>query len=235
MTSAESKTGIGRAAWRRIVRFGFRLLYQEMAWTYDAVSWLVSLGEWRAWQQSALPYVCGRRVLEVGHGPGHMLVALAARGKQTVGLDFSPQMGRLARRNTQKSGVSVLLVRGKVQDLPLATAVFDTVLSTFPTDYIVDPATLLSVHRVLAENGRLIIVPEGHLTGEGLIYRFIDWLFRITGQRDGPFALDRQQFWPDHQLWQHLRQRFDTAGFDVQIEHVRRPRSAVTVIVAHKL
>lgn len=201
---------------------------------YDAVSWLVSLGEWRAWQRSALPYVCGKRVLEIGHGPGHMLVALAARGKQIVGLDLSPQMGWLARRNVQKSDVSVPLMRGKVQDLPLATAVFDTVLSTFPTDYIFDPATLHSVHRVLVENGRLIIVPEGHLIGEGLTYRFIDWLFRITGQRDDPFVVDRQQLWPDHQLWQRLRQRFAAAGFDAQIEHIRRPRSVVTVMVAHK-
>ncbi len=35
--------------WVGLIKFGFRLLYQEMAWTYDWVSWLVSLGEWRRW------------------------------------------------------------------------------------------------------------------------------------------------------------------------------------------
>ena len=31
-------------AWRRLLQFGFRLLYREMAFTYDWVSWIVSLG-----------------------------------------------------------------------------------------------------------------------------------------------------------------------------------------------
>ncbi|MCB9446672.1 MAG: class I SAM-dependent methyltransferase, partial [Ardenticatenaceae bacterium] len=49
--------------WKKLIRFGFRLLYNELAWTYDAVSWLVSLGDWRSWQQAALPFVLGPDVL----------------------------------------------------------------------------------------------------------------------------------------------------------------------------
>ncbi len=120
--------------WQKLVRFGFRLLYHELAWTYDVVSWVVSLGEWRRWQRAALPYVQGPRVLEIGHGPGHMLLALQMKGCRVMGLDLSPQMGRLAR----KRAPSVPLVRGRVQDLPYAEGSFDTVLATFPTEYVVD-------------------------------------------------------------------------------------------------
>ena len=78
-----------RKRWQQLVRFGFRLLYNEMAWTYDMVSWSVSLGEWRLWQQAALPFVSGETVLEIGHGPGHMLLALQNMGVAVTGLDLS--------------------------------------------------------------------------------------------------------------------------------------------------
>src|SRR5690606_30869240 len=40
--------------WWRLVRFGFHLLYNQFAWTYDAVAFLVSAGEWHAWQRAAI-------------------------------------------------------------------------------------------------------------------------------------------------------------------------------------
>lgn len=221
--------------WIKLVRFGFRLLYNELAWTYDVVSWLVSLGAWREWQRAALPFVTGKRVLEVGHGPGHMLLELKASGYQAVGLDLSPYMGRLARRWAQQAETAVSLVRGEVQALPFAAASFDTVLATFPTEYIVDPAALASIYGVLGENGRLVIVPEGHLTGEGPLYRFIKWLFTVTGQRSGPFAVDEENRWPAAALWQPYKEKFLEAGFQVEIEQFKRPGSGGTVIVAHKM
>lgn len=221
-----------RNSWFGLVRFGFRLLYNEMAWTYGLVSWGVSLGQWRQWQLAALPFVQGRRVLELGHGPGHILLALQNRRFDVVGLDLSAHMGRQAQKRTQRT---IPLVCGRVQDLPFDTAVFDTILSTFPTDYIIDPLTLAAAHRVLRANGRLVIVPEGHLNGQGHIYRFIDWLFTITGQREGVFTEDDGHIWPADALWEPVRQRFATAGFALTIERIQLPRSGVTVLVAKKI
>ena len=217
--------------WFGLVRFGFRLLYNEMAWTYGLVSWGVSLGQWRQWQLAALPFVQGRRVLELGHGPGHMLLALQNQRFDVVGLDLSPTMGRQAQKRMQRT---VPLVRGRAPELPFGTAVFDTILATFPTDYIVDPHTLAAAHRVLRGDGRLVIVPEGHLNGQGHVYRFIDWLFTITGQREGAFAVDDGHIWPADILWEPMRQRFAAAGFALTIERIQLPRSGVTVLVAEK-
>lgn len=217
--------------WAKLVRFGFRLLYNEMAWTYGLVSWSVSLGEWQHWQQAALQFVAGKTVLEIGHGPGHMLLALQNMGVEVIGLDLSAHMGRQAQKRTQRT---VPLTRGLVQELPFATAVFDTVLSTFPTDYIIDPDTLASVHRILKVDGRFLIVPEGHLNGQGYLYKFIDWLFEITGQRAGTFVVDDGRYWPGDALWQPITQRFNEAGFDLTIERMQLTRSGVTVIVATK-
>ncbi len=206
--------------WRMLIQFGFRLLYHEMAWTYDVVSWLVSLGAWRDWQRAALPFLHGRRILELGHGPGHMLAALEKAGFVAVGLDLSPQMGRLARGRA-----AVPLVRGMVQSLPFADGAFDAVLATFPTEYIIDPETLTAVYRVLAADGRFVIVPEGHLTGRGPLRRFIKWLFRITGQREGAFARDEA-------TWESFQALFAAASFTAEVHQVQLPGSVATVVVA---
>jgi ubiquinone/menaquinone biosynthesis C-methylase UbiE len=223
-----------RKLWASLIRFGFRLLYYELAWTYDWVSWLVSLGEWSRWQQAALPFVQGPSVLEIGHGPGHLLLELQATGQTVFGVDLSPNMGRQARRRLHKKGLPIRLARAKVQSLPFATAVFHTVLSTFPTDYIVDPETLTAIYRVLTANGRLVVVPEGHLTGRGGLHKFIDWLFRITGQRSDPFSDTEAATWSHPSLWKAMRQRFAAAGFMLTIETISLPRSQATVLIAQK-
>ncbi len=223
-----------RRIWLRLIRLGFRLLYNELAWTYDGVSWLVSLGEWRNWQRVALPFVAGERALEIGHGPGHTLLDLAAAVPRVAGLDVSPYMGRQARRRLEKAGLPVTLARGRAQELPWAAAVFDTVLATFPTDYIIEPETIASVRRVLKADGRFLIVPEGRLTGRGAARRFIDWLFRITGQRDGAFVVDEEGFWPDTAVWEPFRQRYAAAGFTVEVRQIKLERSIVAIILAQK-
>ncbi|MCA9985487.1 MAG: methyltransferase domain-containing protein [Anaerolineales bacterium] len=216
--------------WWGLVTFGFRLLYNEMAWTYDLVSWLVSLGEWRHWQRAALPFLLAAppgRLLEIAHGPGHMLLALASSGRELHGCDLSPAMGRQARRRLQAAKQPARLSRCYVQDLPYAAAGFSGILSTFPTNYIIDPATLQELHRVLMPGGRVVIVPEGHLTGRASIHRFIAWLFRITGQQSAQQAeLAR--------YWQAYSQPAVAAGFQISWHEVKRPHSSCTVLLLEK-
>lgn len=214
--------------WHSVVRFGFRLLYNEMAWTYDLVSWGVSLGGWQAWGQAALPFVAGNRVLEIGHGPGHLLRALETADFHPIGLDLSPYMGRLAQKRT-----TAPLVQGNVQGLPFASGAFDTVLSTFPTNYIMEATTLAEVWRVLAENGRFVIIPEGHLTGKSPLHRFILWLFAITGQTNNTVSTDKAGCFDDT-VWQPFKDHFVAAGFVVHIHAIPLQGSCVTVIVAQK-
>ena len=81
-------------AWWALVTFGFRLLYNEMAFTYDWVSWIVSLGQWRAWQRSALEHITappGTRVLELAHGTGNMQIDL--RGGSLIRVTHAMEVG----------------------------------------------------------------------------------------------------------------------------------------------
>jgi ubiquinone/menaquinone biosynthesis C-methylase UbiE len=223
-----------RQFWIRLVRFGFHLLYHQMAWTYDAVSWLVSMGAWRDWQRAALPFLRGPRVLEIAHGPGHMLLALSKSGFYVVGIDLSPQMGRLARKHLQKAGQPTHLLHGPAQTLPFSAATFDSVLLTFPTEFIAELETLSAVFRVLKTNGRLVIVPEAQLSGTSILERTIEWLFVITGQRHQPFFTEKRQ---QPYLQEHrgsLKQQLLAAGFQVDVNRITLARSSVTLILAQK-
>ena len=75
----------------RFLRFFFHQLYHGFAWTYDFVAASVSIGRWRGWVLTALPYLEGPRVLELGHGPGHLQLALFESGLAPLGLDASRQ------------------------------------------------------------------------------------------------------------------------------------------------
>lgn len=210
--------------WWRIVRFGFYLLYNQFAWTYDLVSWAVSLGNWRRWQRASIPYLRADSrslILELAYGTGDLQIDLAHAGLHAVGLDLSPYMCRIACRKLTRHGLTPRLVRGSAMALPFASACFDAVVSTFPIEFIVRPETLREVHRVLKPSGRLVVVPNGILTLGTPVSRLLEWLYRITGQR-GP--------WPVDPLM-----AFHEAGFeDVELKTETLPGSQVWIIIAVK-
>jgi len=181
---------------------------------------MVSLGQWRSWQRASLARLRGPRVLEVAHGTGDLLLDLAEAGFQPVGLDLSPAMGWLARHKLRRHGRNVPLVRGRAQALPFASESFPCIVTTFPTEFILDPRSLEEFRRVLVPGGRLVVVGEGRLTGPGLAVRALEWLFRITGQR-GPWPPDPGALFPE-------------MGFDFTVEVDRLPCSEVALVVAEK-
>src|SRR5437868_4750820 len=127
-----------RAALRR---FAFEALYGPFAWAYDWVSGTFFLGQWRVWQRAAIPHLVGERVLEVGMGTGNLQADLLRAGFDAYGLDYSPQMMKQASRKARKQGYgNFKACLARAQALPFLDASFDSVVCTFPSDYIGEPA-----------------------------------------------------------------------------------------------
>lgn len=210
--------------WWRLVRFGFRLLYNELAFTYDLVSKIVSLGAWRNWQRTALrhlPPPDTGHILELAHGTGNLQQDLYAARYKPIGYDLSPYMGRIARRKLQKQGIMPLLVRGDARQLPFYDGAFVAVVSTFPTNFIFMPETLREIQRVLRPEGKLIIVINGVLTGGGISKSLLEFLYRITGQR-GNSDFD-------------VINLFKESGFYLTVMHEDCGGSVAEVLVATKI
>src|SRR5512142_496063 len=89
----------------RLYAWACRRLYNEFAWSYDAVSWLVSAGHWSAWRRLALEYATGGPVLEVGFGTGELLSELARRRLPAWGVDPSPAMQRITAGKLRRRGL----------------------------------------------------------------------------------------------------------------------------------
>ncbi len=154
-------------------------LYDEFAWAYDAVSWLVSFGQWSAWRRMALAHVEGGRVLEMGFGTGVLLREMAQRGWCVYGLEPSSAMHRVtARKLARAQTMRVPRVRATAQHMPFGDGCFDAVVATFPALYILDPATLFEVARVLmGPGGRFIIAGLFVETDYAILRRLAPFFF----------------------------------------------------------
>jgi ubiquinone/menaquinone biosynthesis C-methylase UbiE len=202
---------------RWLIRWGFHLLYNQLAWSYDGVAWVVSLGQWGEWGRTAIPFLQGPRVLDLAHGTGNLLPALTAAGYQAVGYDLSPSMGRIARRRLARCGLRVPLARGRAQRLPFRSGAFNSVVSTFPAEFILHRQTLSEIRRALVPEGVLVVVPVALPTDRNVLTRLVGWLFAITGQRPP------REIGPPPQL--------QAAGFQSETHWVSLPGSQVMVIV----
>lgn len=216
---------------RRFVRWAFERFYNEYAWSYDSVAWLVSRGLWQAWTQAALPFLEGQ-VLELGCGTGYVQLARAQQKLPIVGLDASPFMLGHSRKRLARAGYAAYLVQARSQKIPFADQSFDSVLSTFPSDYILHPDTLREIVRVLRPNGRFVLVDAAHFTQHDLYAQLVDIAYWLTFQRPlSNYSNDHAPEQPD--LSRDLRlEALQKAGFGCTINWVTIGQSRVMVLVA---
>ena len=200
-----------------LLRIFFPLLYHTFAWTYDIVAAIVSIGAWESWVVSVAPDLTGPTVLELGHGPGHLQARMLSDGIQAFGLDESLQMGRLARNRLLKRKFTPLLARGLAQSLPYPADSFHQVVATFPSEYIVDPRTLLEIYRVLVPGGEAVLLLLAWITEKRWYGRLAAWLFRVTGQAPA--------HWDDRNL-----EAFQQIGFQSSAERISLDSSILLIV-----
>lgn len=199
----------------------FNLLYHPLAWSYDLVAALVSCGQWQRWVNCALPQLSGPRILELGYGPGHLQQELAQKGLHVYGIDASRQMSRLAARRLQRAGLPIRLTIGYAQMACFPSQSFEQVVATFPSNYLLKPACLGEIWRLLVPGGRLVVIPAAWNTGRRPCQRFLVGALRLIG-------------WgrpPQREAWLAL---FQQAGFSAERRIIDLPGSQVLLFLADK-
>mgnify|MGYP001194056331 CR=1 FL=1 len=202
----------------RALLWFFERLYTRLAWAYDMVAWLASAGRWNRWGLSVRADIEGPCVLEIGHGPGHLLKALASDQYAAFGIDLSPQMVRLTRRRLLRAGLPLRHTRAKAQTLPFPAVHFDTVVSTFPAPYITDPATLQEIYRVLRPGGKLLILHSAHPLGHRPPERLARFALSIGRSPQ-----------PSKNLLMQMDAKFQQAGFIGQTDWLLVPPDKVLI------
>jgi len=165
-----------------------RAFYDRVSRVYDA---LADASEHRSRERGLelLAPAEGERILEVGFGTGHSLVALARAvgdAGRVSGIDVSEGMARVARQRIADAGVEdrAELRVGAAPPLPWPDAGFDAVTMSFTLELFPDgviPEILAETRRVLRPGGRLGVVsmavsPRGE--SESVITHAYEWLHR---------------------------------------------------------
>jgi ubiquinone/menaquinone biosynthesis C-methylase UbiE len=152
----------------------FETLYKNR-YLYRFASTVPFAGQWRVWQRQVLPRIVGHDVLELGCGLGDLLADMLAAGYRCRAVEQSPEMVAAARETLRRRGVGneATVLLGSAQSLTFNDASFDTVVSTFPSEYIYDPDTIAEIARVLRPGGRLIVIEGANLLPVGLLQPFL--------------------------------------------------------------
>jgi SAM-dependent methyltransferase len=69
----------------------------------------------------------------------------------------------------RKVGTNATVIHGSAQGLPFSDASFDTVVSTFPSEYIYESDTIAEAARVLRPGGQLIVIEGANLLPVGFL------------------------------------------------------------------
>jgi demethylmenaquinone methyltransferase / 2-methoxy-6-polyprenyl-1,4-benzoquinol methylase len=174
-----------------------REMFDRIATGYDRQNTLFALDRDRAWRRRAARLADlrpGSVVLDLCTGTGKLageLLPYVRPGGRVIGLDFSPRMLELARRQVP----DVEFQLGDVMTLPFADGNIDAVTIAFGLRNLVDRERgLREMFRVLKPGGRLVILefrppPRSLLS---LPYRV--YLTRVIPRVAGWFGMDRQAY-----------------------------------------
>ncbi|GAA0571011.1 class I SAM-dependent DNA methyltransferase [Actinomadura livida] len=149
----------------------------------------------------------GGPVADVGCGPGHTTALLRELGADAFGIDLSPAMIEIARREHPGARFEV----GSMTDLELGDASLAGVLAWWSLIYIPDeavPGVLGQFHRVLRPDGVLAV--GFHVGDESVL--------ETTGE--GDHAL---QAYVHHRPPSRVAGWLRDAGFTVEAEHLLNP------------
>jgi demethylmenaquinone methyltransferase/2-methoxy-6-polyprenyl-1,4-benzoquinol methylase len=157
-----------------------RAMFDRIAGVYDVMNSVMTAGLHHRWRERAADLARvgpGSRALDVATGTGDLAIALAARGAEVVGSDFSE--GMLARARAKSSAVR--WEQGNALALPYADGEFDAATVGFGARNFSDLARGLGeMARVVRSGGRVVVLEITTPTRPPLSTFFSLWFDRVV-------------------------------------------------------
>jgi demethylmenaquinone methyltransferase/2-methoxy-6-polyprenyl-1,4-benzoquinol methylase len=215
-----------------------RRMFGAIAWRYDTLNRVLSLGTDRAWRRRTcdlLGVAPGELAADLCCGTGDLALELASRGARVVGVDFSPQMLRLAAGK----GLTRLAEADALR-LPFPDARFDVVTVAFGVRNLADlRAGLAEIRRILRPGGRAGILefarPKGHIfphVYRGYLRLILPAVGAAVSRRRAAYrylATSIQAFPDQPKMKTILRE----GGFD-RVTHTDFARGIAALYIAHR-
>jgi demethylmenaquinone methyltransferase/2-methoxy-6-polyprenyl-1,4-benzoquinol methylase len=205
-----------------------RKMFDEISPRYDLLNHLLSLNTDILWRRRAARW-CepGQRVLDLCCGTGDLSLEMEEnREASVVGIDFSQNMVRHARKKAEKKSHQARFFQGDALNLSVSDETFDVVTVAFGIRNVISPARALSeMKRVLRPGGRMIILeftlPPSRLLRTGYLFYFSQVLPRI-GKLIARAEMDAYRYLPDSvREWpspDRFSDQITRAGFE-EVEH----------------
>ncbi|MFC7622905.1 class I SAM-dependent methyltransferase [Microlunatus sp. GCM10028923] len=151
-----------------------------------------------AWRELLVPLIGPepQRVADLGCGTGSLAILLAEAGHQVTGIDFSPEMIKRSRSKIGSLTPAPEFLVGDASEPPLPPGAYDVVLARHVLWAMPNPPTALANWiRLLAPEGRLILIEGNWSTGAGLTADACAQLVREQGRDLELRRLDDPAYW----------------------------------------
>ncbi len=163
-------------------------LFNQIAPRYDLVNDVQSLGLHRYWKRKLLSLahpIEGKSALDVCCGTGDIALALAKKGADVSGVDFSAGMLEKARQRNSAL-VKANFIEADAMNLPFSDQSFDLVTIAYGLRNLTDfESGLRELYRVLKPQGKLLILDFGkpeNLLWRRLYFGYLAWMVPVFGK-----------------------------------------------------
>jgi len=120
------------------------------------------MGEMREYATEVARHIKnGDNVLEIAPGPGYMSIELAKMGNYNItGLDISPDMVRISRKNAEHEKVNINFIQGNVTSMKFEEGTFDFIFCSAAFKNFKEPLLALKEMYRVIKKGSVVLISD---------------------------------------------------------------------------